>query len=112
RTASDGKLAVRIADAARSVKNVHDVRSVAYGSDVLIAVNLEDYSQEEKTKERIKDAVKPYLNGRSCTVVTDEGTFIRLRNLDHDFHDDGPYEKIGDTDLRDIFGTIREQTGR
>jgi spore cortex protein len=84
---ADDDLAMKIEDITSSVENVNDVRSVSYGSNVMIAVDLNDHSKEEKTKREIKDAVQPYLKGRSVTVVTDEGTFSRVRNNDNDVRD-------------------------
>jgi spore cortex protein len=107
-TAYEGQLADRIGDATARVNNVEDVRSVVYGSDVLIAVDLTDYRKEEKTKRDIERAVKPYLKGRSCTVVTDEGMFSRIRNIDNDLRDGGPREQI-DTDLKNMFRSIRNR---
>ena len=100
--AYEGELAEKIGNVAASVPNVEDVRSVTYGSDVLIAVDLNDYDKEEQTKEAIHEAVQPYLRGRSATVVTDEGTFSRLRNIDNNLRDGGPREQI-DWDLKSLF---------
>lgn len=105
-TAYEGELADKIGDVTASVKNVNDVRSVVYGSDVLIAVDLNDYMREEETKRNISRAVQPYLKGRSVTVVTDEGTFSRIRNLDNDLRDGGPRESV-DLDIRNMFRSFK-----
>ncbi|RIW37768.1 spore cortex protein CoxA [Bacillus salacetis] len=105
-TAYEGDLAEKIADVTASVENVNDVRSVTYGTDVLIAVDLDDHSQFEQTKEEITKAVQPYLKGRTVTVAEDEGTFSRLRNIDNDLRDGGPREAI-QMDIHDIIRTIR-----
>jgi spore cortex protein len=105
-TAYDGRLAEKIGNAAGSVHNVKDVRSVVYGDDVLIAVDLNDYLEEEKTKSQIKKTVRPYLNGRSATIVTDEGTFSRVRTIDNEIRDGGPRDGVN-MDLRNMFRTIR-----
>ncbi|WP_433743395.1 YhcN/YlaJ family sporulation lipoprotein [Falsibacillus pallidus] len=104
-TSYEGALSEKIGNVAGRVKNVNDVRSVTYGSNVLIAVDLEDYSKEEQTKAKIKKAVAPYLHGRSATVVTDEGTFSRIRNMDNDLRDGGPGQSI-DMDMKDLFRTL------
>jgi spore cortex protein len=109
-SAYEGDLAEKIADVTASVGNVSDVRSVAYGSDVLIAVELENHAKEEKTKRAVKQAVKPYLHGRSVTVVTDEGTFSRVRNIDNDLRDGGPREGIN-ADIHDMFKSIKNRLG-
>lgn len=75
--------------AAASVKNVKDVHSVAYGTSVVIAVDLIDKTRAKETKRRIKDAVKPYLGGKTCTVIVDEGTFSRNGNVHNDISEGG-----------------------
>ncbi|MFE8703476.1 YhcN/YlaJ family sporulation lipoprotein [Cytobacillus sp. FJAT-54145] len=101
-TAYEGDLAIKIGDVVGSVQNVEDVRSVVYGSNVLIAVDLENEGKELETKNRIREAVQPYLHGRSVQVETDEGTFSRIRNIDNDLRDGGPREQIT-LDLNNLF---------
>lgn len=108
-SAYEGELAEKIGDVTASVNNVEDVRSVVYGSDVLIAVDLNDYMKEEETKRKISKAVQPYLKGRSVSVVTDEGTFSRIRNIDNDLRDGGPREGI-DMDIRNMFRSFNNRT--
>jgi spore cortex protein len=106
--AYEGELTEKIGQVTGSVPNVEDVRSVAYGSNVLIAVDLKDLSKEEQTKKDIKEGVQPYLRGRSVTVVTDEGTFSRIRNIDNDLRNGGPRDRI-DMDLRNMFQNFKNQ---
>lgn len=106
-TAYEGDLAEKIGDVTASVENVNDVRSVAYGTDVLIAVDLDDDSKFEQTKRDIERAVKPYLKGRTVTVASDEGTFSRTRNIDNDLRDGGPRESI----KMDIHDLLRSKKG-
>ncbi len=110
-TAYEGDLAEKIGDVTGNVKNVSDVRAVAYGTDVLIAVELEDHSKLEETKKRIEKAVKPYLHGRTVSVVADEGTFSRVRNIDNDLRDGGPREGIN-ADIHDMFKSIKYRLGQ
>lgn len=105
-TAYEGELAEKIGDVTASVENVNDVRSVTYGTDVLIAVDLEDDSRFQQTKRDIERAVQPYLKGRTVTVAADEGTFSRIRNIDNDLRDGGPREAI-QMDIHDIIRSIR-----
>jgi spore cortex protein len=106
--AYEGELTDKIGDVTGKVPNVEDVRSVTYGSNVLIAVDLTDFSKEEATKRDIKEAVQPYLRGRSVTVVTDEGTFSRIRNIDNDLRNGGPRDQIN-TDLRKMFQNFKNR---
>ncbi|WP_432767220.1 YhcN/YlaJ family sporulation lipoprotein [Rossellomorea marisflavi] len=105
-TAYEGDLAEKIGDVTGHVKNVSDVRAVSYGTDVLIAIEVRDHSKEEETKRRVEKAVQPYLEGRTVSVVTDEGTFSRVRNIDNDLRGGGPLDGIN-LDLHDMFNTIR-----
>ena len=68
-----------------SVNNVQDVRSVAYGNTVIVSVTLRDNSKAAATKRAIQNVVKPYAMGRTVTVITDEGTIGRDRNIHNDF---------------------------
>jgi len=75
-----GEISDRIRQKVLNVKNVQDVRSVVYGSSVLISVDLKDRNKAASTKKAIRKAVQPYVNNRAVTVITDEGTFSRDRN--------------------------------
>ncbi|WML54179.1 YhcN/YlaJ family sporulation lipoprotein [Neobacillus sp. PS3-12] len=75
-----GQISDRIRQKVKNVKNVQDVRSVVYGSSVLISVDLKDKNKAASTKKAIRKAVQPYVNNRAVTVITDEGTFSRDRN--------------------------------
>ncbi|MDP4172299.1 MAG: YhcN/YlaJ family sporulation lipoprotein [Bacillota bacterium] len=79
----------RIKRAAASVNNVKEVQSVALGTSVVISVNLDDKRKAEKTKVQIMEAVKPYLAGRTCTIITDKGTFNRKINRHNDLLEGG-----------------------
>lgn len=107
-TAYEGDLAEKIGDVTAKVPNVEDVRSVVYGSNVLIAVDLTNYDRDVETKADITKAVQPYLRGRSVQVVTDEGTFSRIRNIDNDLRDGGPRETI-DADIKGMFRTLKSR---
>jgi spore cortex protein len=107
-TAYEGQLSEKLGDKTSAVPNVEDARTVIYGSNILIAAVLADYSREEQTKQEIQKAVAPYLRGRNCTIVTDTGTFSRIRNIDNDLRDGGPREQI-DLDIKDMFHSLRHQ---
>lgn len=74
---------------AATVKNVQDVRSVSLGNSVVVSVNLIDKRKAAETKKAIRNVVQPYANGRSVTVITDEGTFGRDRNYNNDIQQGG-----------------------
>ncbi len=75
----------KIRNTVADINNVKDVRSVAYGNTVIVSVKLHDDTKAAATKSAIKNAVNPYANGRTVTVLTDEGALGRDRNMDNDF---------------------------
>lgn len=93
-TPQDNKLAQKIGIVASSVDNVDKVRSVMFGEEVEIAVDLKDKSLEKKTKNEIRKAVLPYTEGRKLRITLDEGTFSRTRNIDYDRKNGNPRESI------------------
>ncbi|NRD75971.1 YhcN/YlaJ family sporulation lipoprotein [Bacillus sp. BRMEA1] len=66
------------------MENVRSVRSVSYGDVVTVSVILNDNKRDKQTKQAIKDAVKPFVKGRSVNVLVDEGTFGRDRNMNNE----------------------------
>lgn len=66
-----GKISDQIKSKVAKVKNVQGVRSVIYGSSVLISVQIKDKRQVEKTREAIVRAIQPYADGRHIKVTMD-----------------------------------------
>ncbi len=64
--------------------NVRSVRSVAYGNTIIISVKLVNNDRAAETKRAIRKAVKPFSNGRSVQVITDDGSLGRDRNSDNE----------------------------
>lgn len=79
-SATLGRITNQIKQKAESVNNVQNVHSVIYGNSVLITIDLVDHSRAVETKRAVQKAVKPYVNGKKVSVITDEGTFSRDRN--------------------------------
>ena len=67
-----------------AVPNVQAVRSVSYGNTIIVSVDLNDNDKASATKKAIRRAVKPYANGKTIQVITDEGTLGRDRNINND----------------------------
>lgn len=78
------KVAGKIRKKVAAVNNVQDVRSVAYGNTIIVSVDLYDKSRAAETKKEIRKVVKPFANGKSVTVLTDEGILGRDRNKYND----------------------------
>lgn len=104
-TAYDGTLSFKINDAVSKVENVKDVRTAVKGNKVIVAAVLENNSNEQKTKTAIRKAVQPQLNGKSLTIVTDEGTFSRIRTIDNSLRDGGPKDQI-EQDITNMFRSV------
>lgn len=96
---NEDQLIEKIGQAVASVSNVRDVQSVIYGDNVLIAVDIKDEARTAKTKNAIEKAVKPYLKGRTATIVTDETTLKRVRNIN-------TQNGLRTDELRDLFRSV------
>lgn len=70
----------KVRNKVETIPNVKNVRSVAYGNTVIVSVELINEDKAAATRRAIKNSVKPYANGRTVTVLTDEGTLGRDRN--------------------------------
>jgi spore cortex protein len=86
-TNKNGEISDQIRKKAASVSNVRDVRSVVYGSNVYISVQLLDKTRAKQTKQAIRKAVRPYTDGRAVTVITEEGTFDNEQNINNDLQE-------------------------
>lgn len=102
--AYEGELVEKINLAAANVNNVREAQTVVNGNDIIIAASLKDSSREETTKTEIQNAVKPFLNGRTSHIVTDEKIFNRLRNIDNDLRNGGPRDQFY-SNIKDLFRT-------
>jgi spore cortex protein len=83
-------VSAKIRQKVETVKNVRNVRAVAYGNTVIVSVNLINHNKAAETKKAVRNAVKPYADGKAITVLTDEGSFGRDRNFNNDTQRGGP----------------------
>ncbi|MFT4412777.1 YhcN/YlaJ family sporulation lipoprotein [Fredinandcohnia humi] len=100
----NGNLVRRISDRAERVKNVDDARVIVTADNVLVAVDTND-NNDKNVKEAVRKAVQPLAQGKTINVVTDEGTFSRVRNIDNDIRNGNTRESI-DTDINDLLENI------
>jgi spore cortex protein len=70
----------QIRSKAAAVDNVQQVRSVLYGNDVIVYIEVNDGGRSDETKKAVQTAVKPYANGKNIRVITDDGALGRDRN--------------------------------
>ncbi|WNS74435.1 YhcN/YlaJ family sporulation lipoprotein [Bacillus sp. DTU_2020_1000418_1_SI_GHA_SEK_038] len=103
----DGKFINQINQAAH-VNNVRDVESLVRGNDVLIAVNLADNDRKQETIAKIRQAVSPYLNGKTAYIATDPSTFNHIKVIDNDLRQGGPRDQIN-LDTQNIFNALKKR---
>jgi spore cortex protein len=106
----DGELAEAIADRASRVPNVDDVRAVISGNNVLVAVDTNNRNNARVERDVLRN-IRPICGNRNVQVVTDEGTYSRVRNIDNDLRDGGPRDQI-DADLRNLFDNMGDALER
>jgi spore cortex protein len=107
-TVNDIQLADKLDHATASVVNVEDVHSIVYKNSVIIAVDLKDLSKETEARQQILKAVEPYVKGRTVNVISDEGTFTRIRDIDYRLRA-GDLRDGLDANMRDIFDGINKR---
>jgi len=81
---SQDRITEKIKSKVSNVENVQEVRSVTYGNSVMVSVKLENNKRAKETQRAIKNAVKPYANGRSVQVIIDDGALGREGNRNND----------------------------
>ncbi|RFB17663.1 hypothetical protein DZB84_07360 [Bacillus sp. HNG] len=100
-----GNLVRKISDRAAKVKNVKDARVIVTDDNVLVAVNTNDNNNRNNVQNAVEKAVAPLAGNRNVNVVTDEGTFTRVRDIDNDIRNGNRRETI-DADIKDLFNNI------
>ncbi|UAL51168.1 MULTISPECIES: YhcN/YlaJ family sporulation lipoprotein [Metabacillus] len=94
-------IAKNVSEKASDVKEVDDVRTVVNGDQVLVAIDTDD-KNDKNVKDAVLNAVRPAAKGKEVQVVTDEGTFSRVRTINDNIENGQPKKTI-DTDIRDLF---------
>lgn len=97
----DGKTAERISKRVSQIENIDDARTVVYNDSVLVAVDTDD-SNNKDVKQKVKRLVRTMAKGKDVRVVTDEGTFTRVRNIDNDLRNGNSMKEI-QNDIKDMF---------
>lgn len=105
-TAYDGNLMKKIANEAASVENVNDARSVIHENKVILAAVLKDYHREKETVKAIRNAVEPYLDGKSLKIITREGDYSRIKTIDNTLREGGPKDQV-DQDIDNLFQSMK-----
>lgn len=101
----NGKLVRKISDRASKVKNVKDARVIVTDDNVLVAVDTNDNNNHNNVQNAVEKVVQPLAGNRNVNVVTDEGTFTRVRDIDNDIRNGNRRDTI-DADIKDLFDNI------
>ncbi|MCC3356577.1 YhcN/YlaJ family sporulation lipoprotein [Bacillus sp. REN16] len=101
----NGNLVRKISERAEKVKNVEDARVIVTDDNVLIAVDTNDNNNRNNVQNAVEKAVAPLAGNRNVNVVTDEGTFTRVRDIDNNIRNGNRRETI-DADIKDLFDNI------
>jgi spore cortex protein len=100
----DGKTAQQVRNAVEKINNVDEARVLVTDNNLIVAVDTQDY-KNNKLKDRITKQVQKMANGRNIQVVTDEGSFTRIRNIDNDIQN-GVDRKTIDADINNLMDDI------
>lgn len=101
----EGSLADRVNGVANKVEPVSDARTIIMQDEMLVALRLDEYSQANDVKQRIKKEIGPLTNGRTLYVTTDEGVYFRTMTLDNNLRDGDTREMII-LDANDMFDNL------
>lgn len=100
--AYDNQLAKNIDQKSASVKNIKDAHSLVYGNNVVLAVQMYDQSEIDATKKRLEKKIKPYVDNKSISIVTDQGIFSGIEDINKKIRE-GQSNKTITNDIEDIF---------
>jgi spore cortex protein len=106
----NGDLVNKIVDRVEKVKNVDDARAVIMKNDVIIAIDTND-KNDRNVQNEVKNAVESLTKGKDVRVVTDEGTYSRVRDLDNNIRNGVTPDTI-DADMNDLFENVGETIRR
>ncbi|MBM7605770.1 spore cortex protein [Metabacillus crassostreae] len=106
----DGAVSDKVKNAVEKIDNVDDARVLVTDDNVIVAVDTHDRNDADM-KEKITSEIRKMTKGRNVQVITDEGTFTRIRNIDNDIRNGGDREAI-DTDVNDLMEDLGDAIQR
>jgi len=109
RVSYDTELAEKVSNAAAKIENVKNARSIVYGDNVLVALEVTNTKNVEKTKAKVKDKLNDALNGRDISVVTDKGIFISIEEINRSIRNGQPQQTITNN-IENIFNDLNPTT--
>lgn len=106
----DGAISDKVKNAVEKIDNVDDARVLVTDDNVLVAVDTHDRNDADM-KEKITSEIRKMTEGRNVQIVTDEGTFTRIRNIDNDIRNGGDRETI-DNDVNKLMDDLGDAVQR
>lgn len=102
RVSYDKELAEKVSDRVTKMDNVKNARTLVYGENVLVAIEVENTKNVAKTKAKVKDKLNDSLNGRDISVVTDRGIFNNIEDINRSIRNGQPRQTINNN-IENIF---------
>lgn len=94
RVSYDTELAEKISDRVTKMDNVKNARTLVYGENVLVALEVENTKNVAKTKAQVKDKLNDSLNGRDISIITDRGIFNSIEDINRSIRNGQPRQTI------------------
>lgn len=107
-TGYEGKFAERITTAVKGVQNVKDARTIVYGKNVIIGVQLANGNLVEETKRNIQQDIQKHVDGRTVYYVTNESRFNAIKAMDNDLRNGSSKEHIN-TDIKKLIRLMNQR---
>jgi spore cortex protein len=105
RVSYDTELAEKVSNAAAKMDNVKNARSIVYGENVLVALEVDDTKIVDQTKAKVKDKLNDSLNGKDISVVTDRGIFTSIEDINRSIKNGQPQQTINNN-IENIFNRL------
>ncbi|MBD1381221.1 YhcN/YlaJ family sporulation lipoprotein [Metabacillus arenae] len=100
----DQQIADKVSNKVKKMKNVDDARTLVTRDNVYVAIDTKDRNNKD-VKDKALKAAREIANGRNVQVVTDEGAFNRIRNIDNDIRN-GNDRKTIDASIQDFMNDM------
>lgn len=100
----DNEIHRKVKAAVEKIDNVDKAHVLVTENNILVAVDTNDRN-DATMKNKITNKVEKIADGRNVDVVTDEGTFTRVRNIDNDIQS-GVDRKTIDADVNNLMNDV------
>ena len=100
----DNDIHRKVKTAVEKIDNVDEANVLVTENNILVAVDTNNRN-DAALKNKITSTVEKMADGRNVDVVTDEGTFTRVRNIDNNIQN-GVDRKTIDADVNNLMDDI------